>query len=375
MANGIMLEEFGGDILAVEISARQNTNLDKLLDAILLQAEMLELKANKGRKAVGMILESRIDRGRGGMASIIVQHGTLRDGDIFVAGASFGKIRAMYDENGTRRPCAEPGTPIEIVGFDSSPEPGDVLSVVDTEQKAREIAKYRGDLVRAKTLQVATKTVDQLILGQTEAVKSLNLLVKADVYGSLGALVASLEFISHPEIKVNIVEQGIGVISESDVDYAKTTHAIIIGFNVNVSAAAKDSAKDNGIKILMHDVIYRVTEQVKTIMGTMLSPIVVENYIGTADVRKLFSISRFGTIAGCYVTTGYIKRADSKIKVMRNGKNVFEGKIRSMKHEKEEIKDSRQGHECGILAEGFNDFREGDQIECYEIVIKARSVD
>ncbi len=375
MAQEIILEDFGGETLSAEISAKQNINLDGLLETILLQAEMLELKANEKRSAVGTILESRIDKGKGVVASLIVQHGILKPGDIFVAGSSFGKIRTIYDDKGKKLINAGPSTPVEIVGFDTAPEPGDVLTVIETEQKAREIAEYRKQLAKMKSSQSVAKNINALMQNNSSDVKVLNILLKADVYGSLEAITASLEAIKHPEIKIQIVESGVGIISESDIDFARNTNAIVIGFNVNTSTAAKDSAKFYGIKILNHNIIYHMTEEVKSIMGSMLSPIVEENYIGTADLRKIFTISRLGTIAGCYVSDGIIKRNDSKIKVMRNGKCVFEGKIRSMRHEKDEIKESRQSHECGILADGFNDFKVGDQIECYEIVLKSRSVD
>ena len=376
MNHEIVLEDFGGDVLSSEISALKNINLDGLLETILLQAEVLELKANKNRKAVGTILESRVDKGRGIISSVIIQHGTIKTGDIFVAGAAFGKVRTIYDDKGKKLDAAGPSTPVDIVGFNSSPEPGDVLSVVDNEQKAREIAEYRLNAQKAAGHKAAVaKTMDQLIAGHKADAMSLNIIVKADVYGSLEAIVASIEAIHHPEIEINIVDKSVGIISESDVDFAKNTGAIIIGFNVNTSAAAKESSKLNGVKILLHNVIYHITEEVKKIMSSMLAPIVEENYIGTAEVRKIFVISRYGTIAGCYVTDGIVKRSDTKIKVKRDGKYVFEGKMRSMKHEKDEIKEARQSHECGILAEGFNDFKESDLIECYEIVLKSRSVD
>lgn len=375
MSQQIILEDFGGETLSAEISAKQNINLDGLLEAVLLQAEMLELKANEKRDPVGTILESRIDKGKGVVASLIVQHGILKNGDIFVAGSSFGKIRTIYDDKGKKLTSAGPSTPVEIVGFDTAPEPGDVLTVIETEQKAREIAEYRKQLAKRKSTQSVAKNMNALLQNNSSSVKVLNILLKADVYGSLEAIKASLEAIIHPEIKVQIIESGVGIISESDIDFARNTNAIVVGFNVNTSAAAKDSAKFYGIKILNHNIIYHMTEEVKSIMGSMLSPIIEENYIGTADLRKIFTISRLGTIAGCYVTDGIIKKSDSKIKVMRDGKCVFEGKIRSMRHEKDEIKESRQSHECGILAEGFNDFKVGDQIECYEIILKSRSVD
>ncbi len=373
MNHEVVLECFGGDVLSSEISAKQNINIDGLIETILLQAEVLELRANKKRSAVGTVLESRVDKGKGIIASVIVQHGTLKPGDVIVAGKAPGKVRTIYNDSGDKIKEAGPAMPIEISGFDKTPEPGDVLMVVESEQKAREIAEKREALAKAKEMKAKTQSIEQMI--SKDDGKVLNVIIKADVHGSLEAIVATLEAIQHPEISVKVVDKGVGIISENDVDFAKTARAIVVGFNVNVSIDARDAAKQSGVKILKHSIIYHMTEEIKAIMGTMLSPIIEENYIGTADVRKIFTISRVGTIAGCYVTEGIIKRNDSKIKVVRNKKVIFEGKIKSMRHEKDEIKESRQGHECGIFAEGYNDFAVGDQIECYEIVTKSRTVD
>jgi translation initiation factor IF-2 len=375
MAQEIVLEEFGGDILSAEISALKSINLDGLLDSILLQAEILELKANPDRIAVGTVIESRIDKGVGIISSVIIQSGTIRIGDSFVAGASFGKVRTIYDDKKNKLTSAEPAAPIELIGFNSSPEPGDVLHVIETEQKAREIAEYRKSLNKSSYKKVPLKSMEQLMSGSHFGLQELKIIVKADVFGSLEALVASLELIQNPEIKLKIVDKGIGAISETDIDFAKNIDAIVVGFNVNITTAAKNSSKFYNVKVIQQNVIYRITEEVKKIAGAMLSPIVEENYIGNADVRKIFMISRYGTIAGCYVSDGIVKRTDSKIKVIRDGKLIFEGKIKSMKHEKDEIKEARQNYECGILAEGYNDFEEGDQIECYEIILKRRSMD
>ena len=374
MNHEIVLEDFGGDVLSVEISALKNLNLDKFLETILLQAEILELKANKNRKAMGTVLESRVDHGKGIVASVIVQYGTLKPGDIFVAGASFGKVRTIFNDAGVRIFEAEPSMPVDVVGFNSSPNPGDVLSVVDSEQKSREIAAYRSRNQRSNNLESVIQTVDQMISSQKIETSTLNIIVKADVSGSLEAIVAAIEYIQHSEIKVVVVEKSIGVIRESDIDFAKNTNAIVIGFNVTMANSAKELAKYNKVKVSHYSVIYHITEEVKKIMGTMLAPIVEENYIGTAEVRKIFEISRYGTIAGCCVIDGMMKRADSKIKVKRGDKYIFEGNIKSMKHEKDEIKTAKHHHECGILAEGYNDFKADDLIECYEIVLKTRSV-
>ena len=370
----IILEEFGGETLSCEISAKNNINLDKLLETILLQAEICDLKANPNRNANGTILEARVDKGRGIVASLIIQGGTIKNGDIFVAGSTFGKVRAMYNSAGQKLNNVGPSTPVELVGFDSTPEPGDTIVVVESEQKAREIAEKRKESKKnSNANKISIKSINQVMA--QESMKILNVFAKADVYGSLEAIVASLEAIKHPEIMVKVIGKDIGIISESDIDFAVPSNAVVIGFNVNSTAAAKELAKLNNIKILNHNVIYHLIEEIKSIMSSMLDPIIEEQYIGTADVKKLFVISRIGTIAGCYVSDGIIKRNNSKIKVMRNGKCVFEGKIKSMKHEKDEIKESKQNHECGILSEGYNDFQEGDKIECYEIIQKSRTIE
>lgn len=375
MNHEIILEDFGGEVLSSEISALKNINLNGLIETILLQAEMMQLKANPDRKAVGTILESRVAKGKGIVASAIIQHGTVAIGDIFVSGGAYGKIRTIFSDTGKRLSDAGPSMPIEIVGFNNAPEPGDSVVVMDSEQKAREIAEYRQRAQKEKSNVSSAMTIDQLISGHNSSKLDLNILTKADVSGSVEALVASINAINHEEITIKVTESGVGMINESDVDFAKNTNSIIMGFNVGITSAAKESARQNGVKIYHNNVIYHIIEEIKREMSEILPPIIEENYIGAAEVRKIFVISRYGTIAGCYVTDGFMKRNDSKIKVMRDNDCVFTGKIRSMKHEKNEIKESKQSHECGILAEGFNDFKEGDQIQCYEIVQKSRFVE
>lgn len=376
MNHEIVLEDFGGDVLSSEISALKNINLNGLIDTILLQAEMMQLNANPNRKAVGTVLETQISRGKGIVASAIIQHGTLKPGDIFVAGGAYGKVRTIYDDKGKKLNSAGPSTPIEIVGFNNAAEPGDIISVMDSEQKAREIAEYRKRVQKDQSMSAdSAMTIDQMMAGQSTPKRDLNILVKADVYGSLEALIALIKTLAHEEIDIKVTESGVGMINESDIDFAKHTKSLVIGFNIGITSVAKDSAKLNGVKVFTNSVIYHIVTEIKREMSLLLPPIIEENYIGTAEVRKIFSISRYGTIAGCYVIDGCVKRNDTKIKVMRDGKSMFEGKIRSMKHEKDEIKESKQSHECGILAEGFNEFKEGDKIECYEIVQKARYVE
>lgn len=375
MNHEIILEDFGGEVLSSEISALKNINLNGLIEIILLQAEMLQLKANPDRKAVGTIMESKMAKGKGIVASVIIQHGTMRPGDIFVAGGAYGKVRTIFDDSGKRLNSAGPSMPVEIVGFNNVPESGDSIIVMDSEQKAREIAEYRQRVQKDQSNASSALSIDQLMAGHNSNKQELNIVTKSDVYGSSEALVASINAINHDEIAVKVMDAGVGLINESDVDFAKNTGSMIIGFNVGITSSAKESAKQSGVRIYNNNVIYHIIEEIKKEMSKLLPPTIEERYIGNADVRKIFMISRYGTIAGCYVTDGVIKRNDSKIKVMRGNECIFSGKIRSMKHEKDELKESKQTHECGILAEGFNDFKEGDQIQCYEIIQTSRIVE
>lgn len=374
LTHGVVLEQYGGDVLSCEVSALKGLNLEDLEDVILLQAEIMQLRANLKRNASGTVLESRVDKGRGIVASVIIQNGTLEQGDVFVAGSAFGKIRTIYNDRGERLKTAGPSDPIEIVGFDSSSEPGSLLSVVETEQTAREIAEYRTDAEKMVKSASLKKPVD-IFSGRKGTKKELNLIIKADVFGSLEAICVTLLAITHEEVLVSIVDRSVGVITESDVDFAASTGAKVLGFGVGITSAAKELSHSSGVEVKYHNIIYKLIEDVKLMMSELLSPIIEEKYTGAAEVRKIFLISRLGTIAGCYVVDGVVKRNDSKIKVMRGGKVIFEGKMKSMKHEKEEIKEARKSYECGILADGFNDFQEGDIIESYEIILKKRVID
>ena len=369
----VILEEYSGDVLSTEISALKNQNIDKLLDAVFLQAEMMQLRANPNSPAVGIILETKIVKGRGMVSTAIIQKGTLSIGDVFVAGASFGKVRSLYNDAGEQVKQAFPSDPINIVGFDSAPEPGDTLLVVESEQKAREIAEYRKRRLKEKAF-TESNTQKSKLIGTVNSKQFLKLFIKGDVAGSIEALALTLTSIEHDEVGVVVTGTSIGDVNESDVEFAHQTGSIVVGFNVNISPAAKNYAKLHNVEIFIDDVIYRIVDDVKRRMGKMLPPIIEENYIGTCEVRKVFFISRLGTIAGCYVTDGIIKRINTKISVLRNNEEIFNGKITSMKHEKDEIKESKQSHECGILTEGFNDYKEGDIIKCYEITQKERFV-
>ncbi len=371
----ILLESFGGDVLSVDISAKNNINIDKLLDAVILQAEVLDLKANYERKATCTVIETRIEKGRGIVSAVIVNGGTLKLGDIFVVGTTYGKIRTITDCFGKRIKSCTPGIPAEITGFDKSPEPGDVLVVVDDIKKAHEISERRNVIKNRKTVNKSLVTnIGEAITNSDNIAKVLNVYIKADVYGSLEAIEEALCSIKCPEVKISVSGKNIGIVSEHDVEFAKASNAIIVCFNVGVCASAKAIIKSLGVKVLSNNVVYHLISDVITEMEKLLPSIIEETYIGRALVKKIFVISRIGTIAGCVVTEGIVKRNNSKIKVLRNGKAVYEGTIKSMKHEKDEIKECALNHECGILAEGFSDYVEGDVIECYDVSVINRKI-
>ena len=365
----ILLEEFGGDVQCVEISAKNNKNIDKLLDAILLQADVLELKANPNRKATCTILETRIEKGRGIVATVVVNGGTLHIGDAFVAGATFGKVRTMTDCYGNKEKSYKPSIPVEVVGFDKAPEPGDILVVVDSEKKAHEIAERRQALrSKKKAIKIESKNVTDLLSNSDNGIKTLNVYIKADVFGSLDAVEMSLLSINSSNIRIDVIGRNIGIVNESDIEFAKTFNACILCFNVGTSTGAKRLAKSQGVRIISNNIIYGLIDEVTELLESMLPTVVEEKYIGCALVKKLFFISRLGTIAGCIVTDGIIKRNNSVIEVTRNKEVIYKGKIKSMKHEKDEIKESSVNHEVGILLENFNDYKEQDELVCYECV-------
>ncbi len=375
MQYDVLLEEFGGEVLCVEISAKNNTNLDKLLESILLQAEVLDLKANAERRANCTVLETRMEKGRGIVASVVVNGGTLKVGDVFVVGTTYGKVRTITDSWGERLKDCKPAMPVDITGFDKAPEPGDSLIVVETEQKAHEISEKRRELQKRKTATKLTiKNMADLMSETEKKVQNINMYIKADVYGSLEAIEASLLAINSSEVKITVIGKAIGTVNESDIDFAKASGAMVVCFNTTITSVAKAMAKTSGVKIISNDVIYHLVNSAIEMLEDMLPPIIEEKYIGRMLVKKLFFISRLGTIAGGVVTDGIIKKNNCKIQVIRNSKTIFEGTIKSMKHEKDEIKECGLNRECGILVDNFNDYNEGDYIECYEIVQKKRRI-
>lgn len=365
---GLIPEEWGGDTLMVNISARNKIGINDLLELVLLQAEMLELKAAYDRPARGRIIESQLDKGRGPVATVLVQEGTLKEGDIFVAGFTYGRVRAMFDSYGKRVKSATPSIPVEVIGFEELPQAGDDFIVIGDEEKARKIAEYRQRKAReaevAKEVKISLEKIfEKLKEGE---LKELNIVLKADTQGTLEALQASLKKLSTEKVKINIIRAGIGAISESDIMLASASEAIVIGFNVKPTSQARDLTKREGVDVRFYDVIYQVLDDVKKAMAGLLEPKIVEEIKGVAEVRATFKIPKVGVVAGCYVKEGVVGR-NHNIRVIRDGMVIYTGKIASLKRFKEDVKEVMAGYECGLKIEGFNDIKEGDILETFEI--------
>jgi translation initiation factor IF-2 len=368
-------EEFGGDVLCVEVSATKHQNLDKLIETIQLQAELLELTANPNRDAQGTVIEARLDRGRGVVATVLIQRGTLKMGDIVICGSHWGRVRALIDDRGENLDQAGPSTPVEITGLDGVPEAGDQLVVVENERRAREITEYRLRKRRAQTAATAPRSsVEELFsqLAGSEA-KELPLVVKSDVHGSLEAILAGVEKLSTEEVQVRVLHSGVGGITESDVTLAVASKAIIIGFNVRANAQARELARREGVEIRYHSIIYELLDEVKANLSGMLAPGSRETILGHAEIREVFTITKVGKIAGCRVIDGLIRRG-ARLRLLRDDVVIYEGGLGSLKRFKDDVREVREGFECGIGIEGYNDIREGDVIEAYEVEEVARTL-
>ncbi len=364
--HSLVPEEWGGDIICVPVSAKTHEGIDKLLESILLVSEMLELKANPNRKAKGVVIEARLDKGRGPVATLLVQNGTLNFGDIVVAGTTVGRVRKMVDEKGKDVKSAGPSVPVEIIGLAETPSAGDGFDAVSDERLARELVeqrkeKIKNDMFNAKEKVTLDNLFNQLSVGD---LKTLNIIVKADVQGSVEAVKDSLEKLSNDEVKVSVIHGGVGAVNESDVMLAQTSGAIIVGFNVRPDAVAKESAERDGVDIRLYRIIYDCIEEIEAAMKGMLAPKFRENILGTVEVRNTYKISNIGTIAGCYVTSGKVTRA-CKIRVVRDGIVVAEDEIASLRRFKDDVKEVAQNYECGIGLEKFSDIKEGDVFEAF----------
>ncbi|HET9573068.1 MAG TPA: translation initiation factor IF-2 [Methyloceanibacter sp.] len=368
LSQEIVVESLGGDTLEVEVSALKRTGLDKLLDAIALQAEVLELRANPDRAAEGVIVEAKLERGRGPVGTALIQRGTLHLGDLIVAGSAYGRVRALINELGEQVSSAGPSVPVEVLGFDSAPEAGDQFAVVENEARAREITDYR-QRERRKRLAVAGQrgSLEQMMSNLKAAgTKEFTLLVKGDVQGSVEAIVAALDKLGTEEVRARIVHAGVGGITESDVGLAATSGAVILGFNVRANAQAREAAEREGVEIRYYNVIYDLVDEVKQAMSGLLAPTRRETFLGNAEILEVFTISKVGKVAGCRVTEGKVERG-AQVRLIRDNVVVHEGKLSTLKRFKDEVREVVAGQECGMAFEGYQDMRQGDVIECFEV--------
>ncbi len=364
--HGLVPEEWGGDVICVEVSAKQHKNIDQLLEMVLLTAEMKELKANPNRMAKGTVIEAKLDKGRGPVATVLVQNGTLKSGDIIVAGTAVGRVRAMTDERGKKLKEAKPSTPVEIVGLSETPDGGDLFYAVKDERAARHVVETRKQKIKDEAIK-ATQRVnleDLFSKIQQGEVKDLNIIVKADVQGSVEAVRQSLEKLSNDEVRVRVIHGGVGAITESDVTLASASNAIIVGFNVRPDAGGRSAAELNKVDLRMYRVIYEAIEEIEAAMKGMLAPTFREKVIGHAEIRQTFKVSGVGTIGGCYVTDGKIQRSCG-VRIVRDGIVIHEGELDSLRRFKDDVKEVNSGYECGMGFVRFNDIKEGDVVECF----------
>ena len=363
----VVVEGMGGDVQDVEVSAKTGKGLENLLEAIALQAEILELKANPDRAAQGAVIEAQLDVGRGPVATVLVQHGTLKRGDIFVVGEQWGKVRALINDRGDRVEEAGPSVPVEVLGLNGTPEAGDVLNVVDTEAQAREIADYRHDLAREKRAAAGASTLEQLLAkAKADAnVAELPIVVKADVQGSTEAIVQAMEKIGNDEVRVRVLHSGVGAITETDIGLAEASGAPVMGFNVRANAPARNSANQKGIEIRYYSVIYDLVDDVKKAASGLLSAEIRENFIGYAQIKEVFKVSNVGNVAGCIVTEGVARRS-AGVRLLRDNVVIHEGTLKTLKRFKDEVKEVISGQECGMAFENYEDIRPNDVIEIFE---------
>jgi translation initiation factor IF-2 len=376
LQHDIVLEEFGGDTLSVEVSAKEGTNLQKVIEAILLQAEFLDLRSNPERSGEGVVIEAKVERGRGSVATVLVQRGTLRVGDIFVAGSEWGRVRGLNDAAGLQLETAGPGTPVEILGLNGTPAAGDDVAVVDSESRAREVTEFRRRRHRdARTAEIAGATSFEQMFDRIREgeIKELALVVKADVHGSAEAVCGAVGRLATDEVKVQVLHSGVGGINESDVTLARASNALIIGFNVRANPQAREMAKRDGVEIRYYSIIYNVVDDMRQILTGMLAPQLRENILGYAEIRQVFSITKVGKVAGCMVTEGAVRRG-AKVRLLRDDVVIHEGDLAQLKRFKEDVREVKEGYDCGIVLANYQDIQVGDKIECFEIQEVARQL-
>jgi translation initiation factor IF-2 len=371
----VVPEEMGGDVQVIEVSATQKTNLDKLDEAILLQAEVLELTANPDRAAEGIVVEAKLDRGRGPIATVLVQRGTLRTGDIFVAGTEWGRVRALLDSHGDNVEAAGPSVPVEVLGLGGTPQAGDSFVVVENEARARDVADYRTRILRDERVAVAPRGTLEQMFEQIQGgeIKVVPVVIKADVQGSVEAIVGALENLSTGEVAVRVLHSAVGGITESDITLANASKALVIGFNVRANVQARDMARQSGIEIRYYQIIYELVDDIKAALSGLLAPERRETVIGAAEVLEVFSISKVGRIAGSRVTSGVVRR-NARARLLRDSVVVHDGPVKSLRRFKDDVREVREGNECGIALENYQDYRPGDTIEFYEVEEIERSL-
>ncbi len=370
----IIVEKLSGDVLDVEVSALKKINLDKLQEAILLQADILNLKANPNRSARGSIIESKLEKGRGSVATVLVQKGTLKVSDIFVSGSEWGKVKALIDDKGNNLREAIPSSPVEVLGFDSNPLAGDDFIVVESESAARKIAEYRFNKLQIQKNKVVKSNVEEMFQQINQGkISSLPIVIKTDVQGSAEAIENSVVKLSTNEVQVSVIHKGVGAITESDVALANSSKGFIIGFNVRALPHARDTAKRDGVDIKYYSIIYELIDDVKNLLSGLLSPDISENITGNVEIREVFSISKIGNIAGCMVKEGLITR-NSKIRLLRDNVVIHTGSLASLKRFKEEVKEVKNGFECGVMLDNYSDIKVGDIIETFEEVKTERKL-
>ena len=364
----IVVEDMGGEVLTVDVSAKERTNLDKLEEAILLQAELMELKANPDRGGEGVVIEAKLERGRGSVATVLVKRGTVKVGDIFVCGSESGRVRALFNDRGEQVKSAGPAEPVEVLGLTGAPVAGDDFVVVESEARAREIAEFREEKKRETDIAAQSRgTLEQMLSAIKEGeVKELPVVVKSDVHGSLEAISGSLQKIGNEEVQVRVLHAAVGGINESDITLARASNATIIGFNVRANPQARELAKRDGVDIRYYSIIYNVVDDMKVALTGMLSPKHRERFLGNAEIREVFNITKVGKVAGCMVTEGQVKRG-SKVRLLRDSVVIHDGTLKTLRRFKDEVREVREGTECGMAFENYQDIQVGDFIECYDL--------
>jgi translation initiation factor IF-2 len=375
LSHELVVEELGGDVLAVEVSAKMKTNLDKLEQALLLQAEVLELRANPDRMAQGAVIEAKLERGRGTVATLLVQKGTLKVGDILIAGSEWGRVRALLDDRGRSVETASPATPVEVLGLQGTPQAGDTFVVVESEARAREIAEFRAHRHRQHQMAAAKRgTLEQMFTKiQAGETKELPVVIKGDVQGSVEALVSSLNQLSNEEVGVRVLHAAVGGINESDVTLARASGGMIIGFNVRANPQARELAKRDHIDIRYYSIIYNVVDDARAALTGMLAPTLRERFLGNAEIREVFNITKFGKVAGCMVVEGTVKRG-AKVRLLRDSVVIHEGTLKTLKRFKDEVREVKEGFECGMAFENYDNIEKSDIIECFEVEEVARAL-